>query len=73
MCIMKKLDVVKHHCCHLSTKRREAILNLLLQYEDLRILNLDDNVTVYPISSTNFYDWDSIFDTIYKSPKVGSI
>ena len=29
------VDVVKRHCCHLSTKRREAILNLLLQYEDL--------------------------------------
>ena len=28
-------DVVKRHCCHLSTKRREAILNLLVQYEDL--------------------------------------
>ena len=28
-------DVVKRHCCHLSSKRREAILNLLVQYEDL--------------------------------------
>ncbi len=28
-------DVVKRHCCHLSTKRREAILNLLEQCEDL--------------------------------------
>ena len=29
------VDVVKHHYCHLSTKRRQVILNLLLQYEDL--------------------------------------
>ena len=28
-------DVVKCHCYHLSTKRRKAILNLLLWYEDL--------------------------------------
>ena len=29
------VDVVKRHCYQLSTKRRDAILNLLLQYEDL--------------------------------------
>ena len=29
------VDVVKRHCCHLSKERHEAILNLLVQYEDL--------------------------------------
>ena len=29
------VEVVKKHCCHLSKDRREEILNLLLQFEDL--------------------------------------
>ena len=56
-----------------SMKSRCQHRNVYTLNDTFRILNLDDTVTVYPTSSTNFYDWDSIFDTIYKRPKAGSI
>ena len=56
-----------------SMKSRYHHRNVYTLKDTFRILNLDDNVTVYPTSSTDFYDWDSIFDTIYKRPKAGSI
>ena len=41
--------------------------------DTLKILNLDDIVSVYPTSFKKIYDWDSIFDTMNKIPNTGSI
>ena len=56
-----------------SMKQRYHHRNIYTLEDTYKILNLDDKVTVFPTTSTNFYDWDSFFDTVYKRPKGGSI
>ena len=56
-----------------SMKQRYHHRNIYTLEDTYKILNLDDKVTVIPTTSTNFYDWDSFFDTVYRRPKGGSI
>ena len=56
-----------------SMKHRYHHRNIYTLEETYKILNLDDNVTVNPITLKDFYDWDSFFEKIYKRPKAGSI
>ena len=56
-----------------SMKQRYHHRNIYTLEDTYKILNLDDMVTVFPTTSTNFYDWDSFYDTVYKRPKGGSI